>query len=46
MSTTQPTDVIDRDTPCVCGGLAARQLRDGSLECPRCGRVTDAEVAQ
>lgn len=33
------SNVIDRDSPCTCGCLAARELVDGALECPRCGSV-------
>jgi len=33
------TGTIDRDDPCRCGSLAGRQLADGSVECPNCGRV-------
>jgi len=34
------TSTVDRDTPCVCGSIAARQLCDGSIECISCGHVT------
>lgn len=33
------SDIIDRDNPCRCGALVARELRDGCLECLYCDRV-------